>query len=237
VTTGDDPGTDRPSSSGAATGRNVAALLARVWRVRASGAEGLPREGAFILAANHPAFLDGLFLVAASPRPVHVLVPSDAYVPPFARAFELSGQIRVAADPPDRRALGRALGVLDDGGVVGAFAEAERGVGDGQHVDHTVAYLAASSGAPVVPVAILGGRPVGSARDALPRPRARIDVVFGAPTDIRVDGDIRRRAVLARSGERLRQLLTDHVRTACARTGQTLPGPLPDTDTLHRSDS
>jgi 1-acyl-sn-glycerol-3-phosphate acyltransferase len=230
-------GSDRPSTAGAATGRNVAALLARAWRLRTSGAELVPGDGPVILASNHPAFLDGLFLVAAAPRPVHVLVSSDAFVPPFSHALTASGAIRVSSGAPDRRALLSAVGALDDGGVVGVFAEPERGAGDVRHVDHAAAYLAARTGAPVVPVAVLGARPVGSGRDSLPRLRARIDVVFGSPLDIRVEGDVRRRAVLARSGERLRQVLADHVRTACARTGQTLPGPLPDTDTLHRSDS
>ena len=77
-----------------------------------------------------------------------------------------------------------------------------------------------------MPVAILGSRPAGAGRDALPRLRARIDVVIGEPVDVRVDGDVRRRAVLARSGERIRQVLADHVRAACASTGQSLPGPL-----------
>jgi hypothetical protein len=78
-------------------------------------------------------------------------------------------------------------------------------------------------------VAILGARPAGAGKDALPPWRSRIEVLVGEPVDIRVDGDPRRRAVLARSGERLRQALADHVATAVLRTGQPLPGPLPDT--------
>ena len=111
--------------------------------------------------------------------------------------------------------------------MVGIFPEAHRGAGDVQHVRHGVAYLAAATGAPVVPVAVLGTRPPGAGKDALPKVRTRLDVVFGPPLHLRIDGDPRRRAVLARSGEHLRQVLADHVRDACARTGQTLPGPLP----------
>ena len=88
------------------------------------------------------------------------------------------------------------------------------------------AYLAAMTGAVVVPVAILGARSAGARRDSLPRLRTPIDVVLGRPVDIRVDGDPRRRAVLTRSGERLRQVLTDHVLAACALTGRALPDPL-----------
>jgi 1-acyl-sn-glycerol-3-phosphate acyltransferase len=227
----------RPSTARAATGRNLAALAARAWRVRVVGAEHVPAEGPVLLAANHTAFLDGLLLAAAAPRPVHVLAGAELFVPPLDRLLRGTGQIELHHDRADRAALRTAGRVLADGGVVGIFPEASRGSGDVRHVRHEAAYLVARSGARVVPVAILGARPAGGGRDALPRLRARIDVVIGEPVDVRVEGDPRRRAVLARLGERIRQVLADHVRAACASTGQALPGPLPDPPAPIRSDA
>lgn len=224
-----------PSTSGAATGRNVAGLVARLWKLRVTGAHHVPTSGPVLLVANHTAFLDGVLLAAASPRPVHVLAASELFVPPLDRLLRATSQIRFSHDGPDRSALRAALAVLADGGVVGIFPENHRGAGDGQHVRHEAAYLAARSGAPVVPVAILGARPAGAGKDALPRMRSPLDVVLGEPVDIRVDGDPHRRAVLSRSGERLRQVLSDHVQLAVRRTGQELPGPLPDHTPDHRS--
>ena len=217
----------RSPASSAATARNVAALLSRGWRVRTTSAHLVPTDGPLILASVHTAFLDQFLLVATAPRPVRVLSEPAAYAPPFGSLLRAAAQIPYDVDVPDRTALRTALSVLEDGGAVGVFPEGAVGGGDLRHVHHGAAYLAARSGAKVVPVAILGARPEGSGRDSLPRLRARIDVVFGEPVDIRVDGDPMRRAVLARSGERLRQALADHVLTACARTGQSLPGPLP----------
>jgi 1-acyl-sn-glycerol-3-phosphate acyltransferase len=219
--------TDELRTSRAATGRNLAALVLRAWRLHVDGADLVPAGGPVLLAANHLGVLDGPALAVASPRPVHVLVKSGAYVPPLSGLLRRTAQIAIDYEGPDRSALHAARDVLDAGGVVGIFPEAHRGAGDVQHVRHGVAYLAAATGAPVVPVAVLGMRPAGGGKDALPKLRSRVDVVFGVPLDIRVDGDPRRRAVLARSGEHLRQALADHVRDACARTGQTLPGPLP----------
>lgn len=224
-----------PSTSGAATGRNLAGLLSRLWRLRVTGAHHVPAEGPVVLAANHTAFLDGILLSAASPRPVHVLASSEAFVPPLDRLLRATSQIRFDTDGPDRSALHEAVAVLHDDGVVGVFPEVHRGTGDGRHVRHETAYLAARTGAPVVPVAILGARSAGAGKDALPRLRSSLYVVFGEPVAIAVDGDSRRRAVLARSGERLRQALSDHVQLAVRRTGQDLPGPLPDSTTDHRS--
>lgn len=225
----------RLSTSGAATGRNLASLLARLWKLRVAGAQLVPVAGPVVLVSNHAAFLDGLLLAAASPRPVHVLATSEIFVPPLDRLMRATSQIRIEPDGPDRSALRAAAQVLDAGGVVGGFPETHRGAGDGQHLKHGAAYLAARTGAVVVPVAILGARPAGAGKDALPRLRSPLDVVFGEPVDIRVDGDPRRRAVLARSGERLRQALSDHVQLAVRRTGQDLPGPLPDPASDHRS--
>jgi 1-acyl-sn-glycerol-3-phosphate acyltransferase len=218
---------DVPRTSRAATGRNLAALAARAWRLRPTGVELVPAAGPVLLAANHTGFLDGLALAAASPRPVHVLAKSELFAPPFERLLRGTGQIEIHSDRPDRAAMRAALGVLDAGGVIGIFPEAHRGAGDVRHARHGVAYLAAHSRAVVVPVAILGTRPAGAKKDALPPLRTVIDVVFGPPVDIRVDGDPRRRSVLARSGERLRQVLADHVLQASDSTGHHLPGPLP----------
>ena len=229
MTTGFVPADPRVlSTSRAATGRNLAGLLSRMWRLRVTGGHHLPTEGPLILAANHTALLDGLVLAAASHRPVHVLAKRELFVPPLDRLLRATAVIPIDYATTDRTALRTARCVLDDGGVVGIFPEMHRGSGDVRHVRHGAAYLQAHTRATVVPVAILGARPPGAGKDAIPRLRSTIDVVFGAPVDIHVEGDPDRRALVARSGERLRQLLSDHVLAAGARTGQTLPGPLPE---------
>jgi 1-acyl-sn-glycerol-3-phosphate acyltransferase len=179
--------------------------------------------------ANHTALLDGLLLAGSTHRPVHLLAKSEIFLPPFDRFLRAVAQVPLDYDGPDRTALHTARRLLDSGSAVGIFPEAHRGAGDVRHVRHGAAYLQAHTGATVVPVAILGARPAGSGKDAIPRVRSRIDVVFGEPIDISVEGDPARRAVLARSGERLRQQLADHVTQACRRAGQTLPGDLPPT--------
>jgi len=224
-----------PTTASAATGRNIAALLTRLWRVQVTGAHHVPLDGPVILVANHTGVLDGPVLLGASPRPVHVMAKSALYVPPLDRVLRATGQIELEYETPDRSALLTSLAVLRAGGVIGVFPEAHRGAGDVRHVRHGAAYLTCHSGALVVPVAVLGTRPPGAGKDSLPRLRSRVDVVFGEPVDVRVAGDPHRRAVVARSGERLRQALADHVQVACDRTGQPLPGPLPVSTPDHRS--
>ncbi|MBI1376177.1 MAG: 1-acyl-sn-glycerol-3-phosphate acyltransferase [Frankiales bacterium] len=224
-----------PSTARAATGRNLAALAVKAWRVRGHGADLVPREGPVVLVANHAGVLDGVLVAARCPRPVHVLVSADLAVPPFTHLLATTGQIPMSSAYPDRVSLRAASAVLGGGGVVALFPEGEAGAGDVRHAHHGAAYLALTCGAPVVPVAVLGSRPRGARRDALPRLRSAVDVVFGAPVLLRPEGDPRRRAVLTGAGERVRQLLADHVGAAMAATGQTLPGPPPLPDTPRRS--
>ena len=117
------PGSTLPRTSQAATGRNVAAMAARAWKVTVTGTEQVPSAGPVILASNHSAFLDGLLLVAGSPRPVHLLASAELFAPPLDRFLRGIGQIRVDHGVPDREALRTAVGVLDAGGVVGLLPE------------------------------------------------------------------------------------------------------------------
>ena len=65
MTTGGAPGA--LSTSGAATGRNLAALVTRMWRCACPVPTTCPAEGPVILAANHAAFLDALLLRCREP--------------------------------------------------------------------------------------------------------------------------------------------------------------------------
>ncbi len=214
-----------PSSRGAANARNIGSLVTRLWDVHVTAGHQVPRRGAVLVAANHTALLDGPFLLALAPRPLHLLAKSELFVGPVGRMLTAAGQVPLDYEGPDRSALLRCRALLADGQAVGIFPEAHRGRGDVAHAHHGAAYLALHSGATVVPAALLGTRRSGVSYDSVPTPRTRIDLVFGAPVTLTVDGDPNRRSVVARAGEQIRQHLADHVREACRRTGQRLPDP------------
>lgn len=219
--------TDPPSVRGAATARNIGAWATRLWDVHVTAGHHVPRAGAVLVAANHTALLDGPFLFALAPRPLHVLAKSELFTGVLGRMLTAAGQVPLDYEGPDRSALLECRSLLADGQAVGIFPEAHRGRGDVAHAHHGVAYLALHSGAPVVPAALLGARRSGASYDSVPRVRSRVDLVFGAPLTVAADGDPMRRSVVARAGEQIRQHLADHVREACRRTGQSLPEPPP----------
>jgi 1-acyl-sn-glycerol-3-phosphate acyltransferase len=95
--------------------------------------------------------------------------------------YNMMGTIPVAYDVPDPGAMKAALRTIREGGVVGIFPEGQRmrdgNLGEGKA---GAAMIAARSGAPVVPAAIIGAHRVMPVGSAFPRPY-RIRVVFGEP--------------------------------------------------------
>jgi 1-acyl-sn-glycerol-3-phosphate acyltransferase len=212
-----------PGARGAAAGRRLSAgVVHTVWRPRVPGAWRVPARGPVILAVNHAHNVDGPVLLGTAPRPLHFLVKREAFTGPLGTFPRGIGQIRVDRGGPDRAAIGAALDVLDRGAVPGIFPEGTRTTGGFAALRTGLAWFALRSGAPVVPVAELGsGERPGRAISALPPPRGRPDVVFGAPFTAGDGGGRRTGAALDEATARLRQRLGAHLADARRATGRT----------------
>lgn len=119
------------------------------------GAHHLPQRGAVIVAASHISHLDRVWLARALPRQLTFpgARPGAGDLPGVALAA-IRG--RTAADPADRRRES-ALARLRAGQVVAIFPEGTPSPDGRLYRGQTeVAALALETGAPVVPVAIIG---------------------------------------------------------------------------------
>ncbi|WP_037908039.1 lysophospholipid acyltransferase family protein [Actinacidiphila yeochonensis] len=209
------------SARGAAVARGIGiGLVNTLLRPRVLGTWRMPSSGPLILAGNHTHNVDGPILVGTSPRPVHFLVKKEAFAGPLDPFLRAIGQIEVDRSGPDRTAIGSALEVLEGGGVLGIFPEGTRGAGDFAELRAGLAYFAVRSGAPVLPVAVLGsGRP-GRAVPSLPPLRARIDVVFGEPFAAGDGSGRRTRTALDAATVRIQEHLAAHLADARRATGR-----------------
>ncbi len=154
-------------------------LMRRRWRIAVHQPELVPASGGVILAANHVGIVDGPLLATYAPRPVHALTKREMYDGRLGGFLRRTGQIpldRFAADPS---AIRTSLRVIRDGGVVGIFPEGTRSSGQLERFHHGAAYLALVTGAPVVPVTLLGTRASETGSSSLPDPGGAIDIVFG----------------------------------------------------------
>ncbi|MFF0436052.1 lysophospholipid acyltransferase family protein [Streptomyces sp. NPDC004327] len=211
-----------PSAKGAAVGRRIGiGLMYGFWKPRVLGAWRVPASGPVILAVNHAHNIDGPMLMGTAPRPVHFLIKKEAFVGPLGRFLDGIGQLKVDRHSTDRTAIAQALAVLEHGGVLGIFPEGTRGEGDFASLRAGLAYFAVRSGAPIVPVAVLGSTDTpGRLVKSLPRLRSRVDVVFGDAFEAGDGSGRRTRKALDEATVRIQERLTDHLKNARRLTGR-----------------
>ena len=200
--------------------RVARAVLAAVYRilipVKVTGAEHLPRHGPVILAANHISFFDTVVLMFSVPRRTYFVGKAE-YMNSWTtrRLFPAFGLIPIerAAARSAMATLQVAAGVLEQGHVLGIYPEGTRSRDGLLHRGHSgVAQLALMTGAPVVPVGLIGTdriQPIGA---RVPRPFRRAEIKFGPAIDPASYGGAPRRR---------RQLLTsdlmEAIRQQCGR--------------------
>jgi len=197
-----------PSWSGAAHARSIAATAMRLtYKVQAHGAHHVGTSGPAVLVTRCEGLLAGTVLHATVPRPVHVLANAAMMAALRQGLMTRAGIIPVDA-PTAIGAQHAARAAIAD----------ERAVAlTGSTVDP--AYLLATTGAPLIPVVMLGVS--GRVPTDPPRPRSRIDVYYFDPVEVQVSGDPLGASVRAGVAEQVRQALTDAERIASVRAGRS----------------
>ena len=202
-------------------------ILRRRYDVRLHGTELVPGTGPVILASNHVGVIDGPLLAVLAPRPLHALTKIEMFAGPLGGFLRQTGQIPLDRYATDPRAVKIALRVLRDGGAVGIFPEGQRGAGELDRFHRGAAYLALVTGAPIVPVTLIGTRDPGGHTGSIPPRGRRLDLVFAAPYSLDPTPWPRRRDDVERASLELRERMLHDLREALAATGRSLPGPLP----------
>jgi 1-acyl-sn-glycerol-3-phosphate acyltransferase len=137
-------------------------LLSILSRLEVRGLEHVPKSGPVILAANHFSFVDPPILLAASPRMVEFIGGADRINSPgWTRMLpKLWGFIPAYRGAFSRSTLRSSLEILEQGGVMGIFPEGGNWAGLLRPARPGIGFLAAASGASVVPVSIAGAEHV-----------------------------------------------------------------------------
>jgi 1-acyl-sn-glycerol-3-phosphate acyltransferase len=160
-------------------------ILHVLYRVRVEGREHLPASGPIILAANHRSFLDSIFLPLVVRRRVTFVAKAEYFDDRrTAWFFRAMGQIpiRRTGGSASEGALAAATEVLEHGGVFAIYPEGTRTRDGYLHRGKTgVARLALGTGAPIVPVGMVGTDECQPADRKLPRVFRTVWVRFGTP--------------------------------------------------------
>ncbi|MFA5275374.1 MAG: lysophospholipid acyltransferase family protein [Candidatus Omnitrophota bacterium] len=157
--------------------------------LKAEGRENIPEKGGVIIASNHLSYLDPLAVGCACPRVIDFMARDSLFkVPVLGSWMRAVGAFGVKRNNADISAMKEAIYRLQHGRVLTLFPEGTRQVSVlvSTKVEPGVGFLAAKSGAAVIPAFISG------TEKAFPRGAkffrfSRIRVKFGAA--VKIDKD------------------------------------------------
>lgn len=168
--------------------RIIRPIVHRLWKFDVQGLENVPARGPAVLCPNHAAFIDSLFLPAVLNRDL-IYVGKAEYLDDWKTKylFPALGMI-----PIDRRggdhaeaALDAARQVLQRGGLFGIYPEGTRSRSGKLHKGHTgAARLAVETGAPLIPVGLIGTADIQPPDKVLPVVGGHVIIKFGAPISV-----------------------------------------------------
>lgn len=154
-----------------------------LFRLRAEGTANLPREGGYVLAANHISNLDPWPLgIPLFPRRfLRFMAKSELYWFPLGRLVSAAGAFPVRRGQADLEAIETAVQLAREGHVIAMFPEGTRrrkGLRKKwQPVWHSgAARIALEAGVPLIPAAIRG-------TDSLTR-LGPLRIVYGPAVDV-----------------------------------------------------
>jgi 1-acyl-sn-glycerol-3-phosphate acyltransferase len=155
------------------------------WRIRVEGREHLPTEGPAILCPNHTSVIDSFLLPAVLPRRI-TFVGKAEYLDSWKtrHLFPALGMIPIDRRGGDaaQRALDVAAEVLLRGELFGIYPEGTRSRDGILRRGRTgAARLALRTGAPLVPVGIVGTREIQPPGGRVPRPFRACAIRLGRP--------------------------------------------------------
>ena len=171
-----------------ATGSPILKAAYKPW-IR--GKENIPTSGPAILASNHNAVWDSVFLPMMLDREVVFMGKADYFTGTGAKGWVTKEFMRAVGTIPVDRSGGRAsegalkagLDRLASGELFGIYPEGTRSPDGRLYRGKTgVARLALLSGAPVIPVAMIGTHAAQPIGQKIPS-RTNIGMVIGEPLD------------------------------------------------------
>jgi 1-acyl-sn-glycerol-3-phosphate acyltransferase len=186
----------------------IGGLAKILFRPSVVGADNIPLTGPVLIAPIHRSNVDFAFSLFISPRKVFFMAKEGIFHPAiFGALLTRLGAFPVDRNSADRESLRLSEEVLKRGQALVLFPEGTRKEGTSVEPLHDgAAFIAARTGATIVPVGIAGSEralPVGA---KLPRP-VKIQIVVGTPIEPPVsEGRVSRSQITEKTEELRREL-------------------------------
>lgn len=174
--------------------RVVCRLIFKLFfRTKRIGLENIPKEGAFILAANHISNWDPPFLATFLDREVCYMAKEELFENPiFAAAIKNLHAFPVKRGTADKNAIKHAVKLLKNGECLGIFPEGTRSkTGKIGKSESGIGLITAMTKVPVIPATIIDTNKIFSSEKFLPQ----LGIVYGKP--MQFTGNLKDKEALA----------------------------------------
>jgi 1-acyl-sn-glycerol-3-phosphate acyltransferase len=198
------------------------------FRVRYTGAESVPKEGAILVVANHQSFLDPPLVGAGFPRMMNYMARKTLFrFAPFAWLIRSYNAFPIDQEGSALGGVKETLRRLKSGEVVLVFPEGAR-TPDGEITPFLPGFaaLAVRSRAMILPAAIEGAFQAWPRTRRWPRP-GRVRVHFGDPISAADVQQMDERELVAELERRVRAYHSD-LRNQLHLSGPGDPSPAPE---------
>lgn len=150
-------------------------LVLIVYRVKKVGEKNLPKDGKYIIFANHVHALDAVAMVVTSRRKIIMIAKEELFKNPIiawlGRTFEV---IPIKRGTGDIDAMKKSIKALKNGDVIGIFPEGTRnGMKKGVKFHNGGTLMALKTGTKIIPVGIQGSF----------KPFTKVKYNYGKPMD------------------------------------------------------
>ena len=150
-------------------------LVQIIYRAKKVGEENVPKEGRYIIFANHVHALDAVVLVLTSKRKIVMIAKEELFKNPFlawlGKTFDV---IPIKRGTGDIDAMKSSFKALKNEEIIGIFPEGTRnGMKKGVKFHNGGTLMALKTGAPIIPVGIQGTF----------KPFTKVKINYGKPMD------------------------------------------------------
>ncbi|MBQ3100077.1 MAG: 1-acyl-sn-glycerol-3-phosphate acyltransferase [Clostridia bacterium] len=133
-------------------------LIKFLFRIKASGRENEPKDGAYIICSNHISFADVILIGAVIKRPVRFLAKAELFkIPVLGSFFKAMGAFPIKRGTADVGAIKNSIKLLSQDEIVAVFIQGTRCSGidvSKTEAKSGAAMIAYRTGVPVLPIYI-----------------------------------------------------------------------------------
>lgn len=172
----------------------------------------IPKDGPFIVVANHQSYLDPIYVGLSLPYQLQFMAKAESFKHPIlGKILPRLGAFPVNRETNDIKAVKKAIQVLRNGEILGIFPEGTRKSDHEEAIKNGAAYFSLKLGVPILPIGVIGADRVMRKGSSYIYP-VKVKVIIGDliyPTEMNAIKDEQLQEMSERIKQQLKSLITN----------------------------